>query len=244
MENVFRRFVSKISIYNSTDELFALCRSTIQSGKSLSISFLNAHGFNVACRNDRFSQSVMDTDIVLRDGIGVKILYKLLKKDPGLNLNGTDLIPKLLEHVFKNERIAIFGSAEAELNIVRNKLSNNGYNIVGTVDGFQSDETYVQKVSEMNPTLVIIAMGMPKQECMARLLCQHFDHISTISGGAIIDFMAGKVARAPAWMRKIGLEWVYRLLQEPKRLFKRYVIGNALFMGRALFLLRKPRSFS
>ena len=244
MEKVFRSFVSKISVYHSIDDVFLACKSKAYPGKGLNISFLNAHAFNVGCRDQAFVRGVMESDLVLRDGIGVKLLYKLLKLDPGLNLNGTDLIPLLLENVFKEERIAIFGSTDKELEVVDKKLTQKGFNIVGSLDGFQTKEDYLKKTAEIKPSLVIIAMGMPKQEYIASALREHFDDLSTINGGAIIDFMAGKVNRAPVWVRRMGLEWAYRLLQEPKRMFKRYIVGNVLFMCRALRLLKKTTPLS
>jgi N-acetylglucosaminyldiphosphoundecaprenol N-acetyl-beta-D-mannosaminyltransferase len=78
---------------------------------------------------------------------------------------------------------------------------------------------------------------MPRQELVARSLRAQLDYPCLIvCGGAIIDFLGGKTARAPVWMRRLGLEWVYRLVQEPGRLFRRYVLGNPLFLARALRL--------
>jgi exopolysaccharide biosynthesis WecB/TagA/CpsF family protein len=85
--------------------------------------------------------------------------------------------------------------------------------------------------------LIVLGMGMPRQELVACSLRAQLDYPCLIvCGGAIIDFLGGKTARAPAWMRRLGLEWVYRLAQEPGRLFRRYVLGNPLFLARALRL--------
>jgi exopolysaccharide biosynthesis WecB/TagA/CpsF family protein len=80
-------------------------------------------------------------------------------------------------------------------------------------------------------------MGMPRQEEMACVLRAALTHPCLIvCGGAIIDFLGGRAPRAPVWMRRFGLEWVYRLMQEPGRLFRRYVLGNPLFLLRTLRL--------
>ena len=88
-----------------------------------------------------------------------------------------------------------------------------------------------------SPALIVLGMGMPRQEQVARELRATLDHPCLIvCGGAIIDFLGGKTSRAPRWMRGAGLEWLFRLALEPRRLFKRYVIGNPLFIARALAL--------
>ena len=89
----------------------------------------------------------------------------------------------------------------------------------------------IAKVNASNPDVLFIGMTAPKQEKWAY---KHYDklkieaHIGSI--GAVFDFYAGKVNRAPKWMIKIGLEWLYRLLKEPKRMWKRYVLGNTQFI--------------
>jgi N-acetylglucosaminyldiphosphoundecaprenol N-acetyl-beta-D-mannosaminyltransferase len=95
----------------------------------------------------------------------------------------------------------------------------------------------VRLATEHRPSLIVLGMGMPRQEEIASLLRGVLDHPCTIvCGGAIIDFLGKKTSRAPLWMRRTGLEWLYRLALEPRRLFRRYVIGNPLFLWRALRL--------
>jgi N-acetylglucosaminyldiphosphoundecaprenol N-acetyl-beta-D-mannosaminyltransferase len=85
--------------------------------------------------------------------------------------------------------------------------------------------------------VIVLGMGMPRQEEVAAVLRSALGYpCLIICGGAIIDFLGGKTSRAPGWMRAFGLEWLYRLGLEPKRLFRRYVLGNPLFIARALRL--------
>jgi exopolysaccharide biosynthesis WecB/TagA/CpsF family protein len=77
-------------------------------------------------------------------------------------------------------------------------------------------------------------MGMPKQEAVAARLANSGVPCLIVCGGAILDFLGGKVSRAPQWMRRLGCEWVFRLISEPKRLFTRYVVGNPMFLLRTL----------
>ena len=97
---------------------------------------------------------------------------------------------------------------------------------------------YIKLAAKHRPSLIVLGMGMPRQEQVAIALRASLGYSCLIvCGGAIIDFLGGKVQRAPTWMRRTGLEWVYRLALEPRRLFRRYVIGNPVFLARALAMV-------
>lgn len=202
------------------------------------VSFVNAHGFNVSARDKDFAHALTGSDILLRDGSGMKILMKLMGRDPGPNLNGTDLIPQIIaRHSEAGHPIALMGTEEPWLSKTAEKLRSDGANITLTEDGFQPEAHYLSALTDTPARLAVLGMGMPKQERVSMLLREKLDGpLLIINGGAVIDFMGGKVTRAPEWMRKAGIEWVYRLLKEPRRLFRRYVIGNVAFLWRALRL--------
>jgi exopolysaccharide biosynthesis WecB/TagA/CpsF family protein len=204
------------------------------------LAFINAHAMNSAAVSRRFYESLMSADIVLRDGIGMAILLRLLNQSPGLNLNGTDLIPKILG-LYAGRSIALFGTEEPYLRKAREKVVTKlapGSRCV-TTHGFMETTDYIKLASAHRPELIVLGMGMPKQEEVACTLRAAGGYPCLIvCGGAIIDFMGGKTSRAPAWMRKTGLEWAYRLALEPKRLFQRYVMGNPVFLARAFALAR------
>lgn len=196
------------------------------------LSFVNAHALNLAHRNNEFAAALLSSDIILRDGIGMKMLYKSMGIAPGLNMNGTDAIPRILEH-FKGERVALMGTEEPYLGNAASKLKNEGHLIVGTINGFADPDTYLAFIRDTRPSVVVLGMGMPRQEVLAAKLIQVCPGgCLWVNGGAIIDFLGGKVKRAPEWMQKNGLEWLFRLASEPRRLFNRYVIGNAVFISR------------
>lgn len=202
------------------------------------LAFVNAHAMNSAAASREFFEALRSADVVLRDGSGMAILLKLLNLDPGLNLNGTDLIPKLLRR-YAGRPIALFGTEEPYLSRAREKVTGElaaGSECL-TAHGFLPTTEYVRLAVAHSPALIVLGMGMPRQEQVARELRATLDHPCLIvCGGAIIDFIGGKTSRAPRWMRGAGLEWLFRLLLEPRRLFKRYVIGNPLFIARALAL--------
>ena len=202
------------------------------------LAFVNAHAMNSAASSPAFLAALRAADVVLRDGSGMAILLKLLDVRPGLNLNGTDLIPKLLR-LHAGRRIALFGTQEPYLERARQHVLDTlapGSTCL-TADGFRPAGDYLQLAAEHAPELIVLGMGMPRQEEVARELRAALRHPCLIvCGGAIIDFMGGKTSRAPRWLRALGLEWAYRLALEPRRLFRRYVIGNPLFIARALAL--------
>ncbi len=202
------------------------------------LAFVNAHAMNSAAVSDRFFRAMMSADVVLRDGIGMAILMGLLNQRPGLNLNGTDLIPKILRR-YQGGGIALFGTQEPYLSTARDAIVRQlapGSRVV-VAHGFHDTTVYLRVAAAHRPRLIVLGMGMPKQEEVAQVLRAALGFPCLIvCGGAIIDFLGNKTSRAPAWMRRSGLEWVYRLAMEPRRLFERYVIGNPLFVARALNL--------
>jgi hypothetical protein len=206
--------------------------------KSRVLAFVNAHAMNSAASSPDFFDAVMSADVVLRDGIGMAILLRLLHRAPGLNLNGTDLLPKVLR-CYAGKRIALFGTREPYLDAARAAIMTRlapGSECV-TANGFLDTPAYVRLAVAHRPGLIVLGMGMPRQEEVAAVLRAALGYpCLIICGGAIIDFLGGKTSRAPAWLRACGLEWLYRLALEPKRLFRRYVLGNPLFIARALRL--------
>ncbi|TCI02610.1 glycosyltransferase [Corallincola luteus] len=234
MKDVFRGLVNKITVCRTDKEAIDVCIRRLETEGHLTVSFANAHAFNMSCKKPEFYGALSASSVLFRDGIGVKILFKLLKKEPGANLNGTDLIPQLLEGAFKGKRIAIFGSTDNELSTAAEQVTKLGLDVVCTCDGFRESKAYLALIDSYAPEVVLLAMGMPKQELVSQQVAASFEGIACINGGAIVDFMAGKVERAPEWIRKLSLEWLYRLCKEPKRLFKRYVVGNVTFLTRAI----------
>lgn len=192
------------------------------SGYPRILSFLNVQGFMLASRDVRFRDAILDSNYILRDGVGARLLCKTAGIDPGLNLNGTDLIPELVYGFKRNITLAIMGTCEPALSSAKEKFLKAGFERVEFTDGFQSEEFYVDFVRKNKPALAILAMGMPKQEYIAKRLKDELDHdMLIVNGGAIIDYMSGAVTRAPLFMCRLGLEWLYRLLRYPRRMWRR-----------------------
>lgn len=187
--------------------------------------------------SDKYLKQIADSaDLVLVDGKPLIWISKLHKRSIKAKISGSDLVPLLCKQAAqKGYTIFIIGgkdgiAEQAKVNL-KKELSN--LKIVGTYAppfGFEEDEEEIYHINEMitdaHPDILIACFGCPKQEKWIFENYKKFDATVSICAGATVDFLAGNVARAPLWMRNHGLEWYYRFLQEPRRLFKRYFIDD------------------
>lgn len=232
------RILNKATVVHDIADETSLLDALSSGSESRVLAFVNAHAMNLVVTNDQLLEALLDADYLLRDGSGMSLLYRLMGMDFGLNMNGTDFIPKVLEKN-RGKKIAIWGTQEPYLSeAVATIKQRYNMEVVSIHHGFESIEFYTDLSKTVNVDLILLGMGMPKQEQLAKQLRTSYANSLIICGGAIIDFLGNKVSRAPEWMRQLGVEWLYRLLCEPMRLFKRYVIGNPLFIVRAILLRR------
>lgn len=206
------------------------------------LSFVNAHAVNLCMASDRTLDAFRQADILLRDGVGLKAALAALGCPPGLNMNGTDFIPQLLA-ALPAQRLAVYGTAspwlERGVEVLRRRTPHA---VIDTDHGFHPLERYVEAAVSLKPDIVLLAMGMPRQEILAAEMKAALSHPALIvNGGAIVDFFAGRVRRAPPALRHLGLEWTYRLAHEPKRLFNRYCVGGFAFARTVVRVRRSAR---
>jgi len=217
-------------------------RGFFDSSQNNFIAFVNAHCFNVSQKDTEYRKALLGANLILNDGIGVKIGMRLKKQSLKENMNGTDFIPRVLElSSIEKKNVFFLGGKPGVSDIAVKNVQSQfpDLNIVGSNDGYfiDSDEV-IKKINSLKTDVLIVGMGVPRQELW---IAENKNKLNTkvcIAGGAIIDFQAGNVKRAPVWIQKLHLEWVYRLVQEPRRLWKRYFIGNAMFFLN-LYKLRK-----
>jgi exopolysaccharide biosynthesis WecB/TagA/CpsF family protein len=240
MPSHYKKLLDKVTFFENKNDALNCIRAMEVQQKKLIISFVNAHAFNMANKDSDFFNALMKSDIVLRDGIGVSILCKLLNLNSGYNFNGTDFIPEILQHLSQGRRIAVFGTRKDVIISAQEKIESFGGRVILMEDGFQTSQHYVEIIKSKQTDIILLAMGMPKQEMVAQQVLESIDSGIIICGGAIIDFLGGKVQRAPNLFIRMRLEWLYRLMMEPKRLFRRYVFGNVIFLYNALLLRLIP----
>ncbi|OBZ92757.1 UDP-N-acetyl-D-mannosaminuronic acid transferase [Pararhizobium polonicum] len=199
------------------------------------ISFLNANNANLMMRDPEY-RAVLNRHIVLPDGHGVDLASWLFHgKIFPANLNGTDFVPALMTYITTPRRIAMIGARPEVLARAAENFRKHApwHEFVAVADGYidadQSDDVMAE-VRALKPDILLIAMGSPKQE---KWIDRHVGpgHARlVISVGALFDFMAEEVPRASPTVRRLRLEWLHRLVQEPSRLWRRYLLGNPLFI--------------
>ena len=206
----------------------------VHSKKADHIAFINAHCLNIAYKNKEYKQVLNDCAEVFADGIGAKLGAKMLGFKVEENVNGTDMFPLLAQ---KPYRIYLFGGAPgvAETALKNAKTLNGKAEFVGCADGFfkeKSEEQIFAELCELKVDILLVALGVPKQEEWIKCNLDKLPGCVAIGVGGLLDFVSGRIPRAPLWMRKCNIEWCFRLYCEPMRLFKRYIIGNPLFLWR------------
>lgn len=212
-----------------------LVRRSVQERVPLDIAICNAHTTLTALDNPGYA-ATLNRMTLLNDGIGMSLASRLLHgHDFPDNLNGTDLVPAILSEIGIPLRIYLLGAQEHHVVLARKRIEEsypdhevvgcrNGYFDLGDCAGVCAD------ISRLKPDLLLVAMGNPRQENFIVQNRHRLDATVTIGVGALFDFMSGSVVRAPKAVQAFGLEWLFRLLQEPRRLFRRYVIGIPRFL--------------
>jgi len=234
--------MQKVNYYNirmdntDTGETLSICRNYFGQNKNNLIFFINAHCFNIAQKNETYKNILNETDLLLNDGIGIRMGAMFKGISIKENMNGTDFIPRLLELASNlNKNVYLLGGEEGIAQKAAHKLKQRfpQISIVGTRNGFfdfYEDQHIIADIIDKKTELLVVAMGVPRQELWLNKNKEKLAGVQiSIAGGAILDFISEKVNRAPLWMRKTGTEWVFRFLQEPTRLFKRYFVGIPVF---------------
>ena len=228
--------LKELKIVESKKELEAL-----PEGKLL-INTINAHSYNTALKDDFFAEALMKGDALIPDGASIVMACRKLKakSQPKERIAGWDLFTMEMERLNRKGGTCFFmGSSEKVLKLIREKGKTVYPNIrIETYSPpykpeFSEAENreIIEAINRANPDLLWIGMTAPKQEKWAY---RHWDelhihcHCGTI--GAVFDFFAGTMERAPMWWQEHSLEWLYRLIKEPKRMWRRYIIGNTLFI--------------
>lgn len=203
------------------------------------VAFLNANNANIAMENSGFEKA-LDEFLILSDGVGVDIAAWLLHgKIFKANLNGTDFVPALLRHHVSNLKVGLIGAkrevVDAAVASFAASFPQHEFRVIS--DGyFKPDDEHLikQKTADFRPDIVLVAMGVPRQEQFVTRVLTSDVCTLPIAVGALFDIYTGTVPRAPEWMRTTRTEWIYRLWKEPRRLWRRYIMGNPLFILRVL----------
>ena len=210
------------------------------------VTYVNAHSLNLASRDAEYGRLLREKFLVFKDGVGVGLAALMLSERFPKNITFTDFSPLILGLAAERKwRVFFLGCAPGVAARAAEQLTGEiaGLNVVGSRDGFtvwHSTEEAIADIRAARTDLIVAAMGNPVQE---KWLAEHLSETGARIGvavGGFLDFAAGNRRRAPDWWQRLRLEWVHRLLQEPRRLWRRYVIGNPEFLLRVvLYRLRR-----
>ena len=238
--------LKNLKIVESSTEL-----ASIPEDKTL-INTIYAYSYVVAQQDNIFEEALVKCDYLMPDGAGIVKACRWLKakSQPKKRIAGWDLFEfemsrlnsKMKEYNLeglKNGKVMFLGSSEKVLSLIRERAAKDypSLEVVTYSPPYkpefsdEDNEAMIKAINDADPDLLWIGMTAPKQEKWAY---KHWDelnihcHCGTI--GAVFDFYAGTVKRAPLWWQEHSLEWLYRLLMEPRRMWRRYIIGNTKFL--------------
>ncbi len=204
------------------------------------VAFLNADCINKTASDRSYRRALGQMDALLPDGSGLALAAALQGVRFEENLNGTDLFPALCDEARRTGKSIYFlGGKEgvAEQAASNAVLSFPGLRVAGAAHGYfgQTDEAAViRHINDSGADILLVALGAPAQEAF---IARHSDALSpslAMGVGGLFDFVAGRIPRAPKPIRSIGMEWAWRLACEPRRMARRYLLGNPLFVARAI----------
>lgn len=237
--------IDSLSLESLFDEIFSFEKKTI-------VANVNIHAMNIAYGNKKFRAFLEQSALTFCDGAGIILAAKILGDTIVERITYADFLWDLARVVSEKKMTMYFlgASSGTALSAKENlQMKYPTLQVLGTHHGyFEKEKTSIENrkvIDEINtaaPDILIVGMGMPLQEYW---ILENFDELNVkiiFNGGAAFDYVSGELKRAPRWMTDHGLEWLGRLIIEPRRLWRRYIIGIPLFFGRVFIhhILRIP----
>ncbi|MFT5691992.1 MAG: exopolysaccharide biosynthesis WecB/TagA/CpsF family protein [Oceanicoccus sp.] len=260
VNNAFSQFEGEVltPLENTTLLDFNLCNTSMpsilewikvraQSKDKTVINFVNAHRINTTYSNDRYRASLKNSDLLLPDGSGIDMVMKLRKSNIKESINEAELFPSLCEMAAENG-LSVFllggkpGVAETLSCSVTQRFP--GLKIAGFLDDSflpEENDDVIKTINKTGADILLVAMGVPRQELW---LADNIGELKTsINMGieGLFDFYSNRTRPSPYWMRKIEMNWTWRLIQDPKRMWRRCIIANPRFLIRALLEARRQK---
>lgn len=201
------------------------------------INFVNAHCVNTVRSDPDYARCLQESDFLLPDGSGMRIASKMAGKSMGENLNGTDLFPELCERAARlGLAIYLLGGAPGTAAAAAAALQRRypGLKVAGTQHGYFAageEAAVIARINRARPALLFVGFGVPLQE---KWIARHRENLMVpvvLGVGGLFDYYSGNLRRAPAPIRAVGCEWAWRLMMEPRRLARRYLVGNMTFLA-------------
>lgn len=204
------------------------------------VTYINAHCVNVAFRDSEYRKILEEADAVYADGQSIVQSSKLLGNPLPERISAGDFFLEFCERCAKEKlKMFLLGSEKKVAETIGEKLKNKvpGLEIAGTYYGFftpAEEQELISRINSSSADILLVGMGVPRQEKWVYKNREQLRVPVVWCVGALFEYYAGVRARAPRWMRLCGLEWMFRLILEPRRLWRRYLIGNPEFIIRVL----------
>ena len=228
-------------------ETLEIVEQAIILKKQIHHSVVNAGKIVLMQTDEELKKSVIEADIINADGQAIVWAANLLGNKLPERVSGIDLMEELVKLSYKKGyKCFFFGASELVVNklvnIYKGKYSENI--IAGYRNGFydsSQEEEIANKIADSGADMLFVAITSPKKEIFINRYKKKLSNVNFIMGvGGSFDVISGEIKRAPVFMQKMGLEWFYRFIQEPKRMWRRYLIGNLKFV----ILIFKAKFFS
>ena len=231
------------------DELTRQLRELRERGQGGYVCFSTVHMVMESHDRPDFGKRVNGADIVIPDGMPLVWMQKLQGRKDANRVRANDLMMHLMQYAADNDlKVGFYGGKPEVIEAIKKRVANDlpylkivyAYSPPFRPLTEAEDEQIVEEINEADPDFLFMGLGCPKQETW---MSDHRDRLKAImlGVGASFDFYAGNVKESPEWLGKLGLEWLYRLTQEPKRLWRRYLILNPRFMWFAAKQLLKSK---
>lgn len=234
---------TRIDRLRSPDLIDRVTRAA-HSRQFISVLYVNVHCMNVADRDGAYALALECADIVYCDGTGVRVAAKLVGVNIPERMTGADWINPLCSRAAA-DGLSLYllggepGVARAAADALRQR--HVGLRIAGTGAGFGLNAKAVDDINARRPDILLVGMGTPTQEKWIAANRELLDVPVVWAVGALFEFVTGQITRGPRWMTAHGMEWICRLAAEPRKLWRRYLIGNPAFFLRLLREYYVPR---
>ena len=209
--------------------------------------YVNAHVLNQTLEDPALRSTLENADLVYCDGYGVRLAAKALETEIPHRMTGADWIWGLAALCeTEGKSVYLLGSEPNVARTAADRLERwyPGLQVAGTHHGFfelgsAHEDRVVEDINAERPDIVLVGMGTPKQELWVERNAHRVDTDVVWTVGALFDYVSGRVPRAPAWLADNGLEWIFRLALEPQRMWRRYLVGNPVFVSRVMAQARE-----
>lgn len=229
-----------VAAFTSPEALFAHVLELAQTGRARVVKGLNVHGANLAHDLPWLRDAYRRADVVYCDGVGIVLGARLLGRSLPPRLTAADWLEDLLRLLAARGMTAyFFGGTPRVAELAREHFASlaPGRVVVHTHHGYVLDNPALERrvleeINRLRPDVLFVGLGMPLQERWIEEHRHELDVGVAWALGATLDLLTGRLRRAPPWMRRLGLEWLFRLAIEPRRLFARYVVGIPRYLLR------------